>query len=90
MPIVNDPCWVRTLSGASLGFRYEPGSALRAIGVVDEYFALSGDWIAMELDAAQIAQIRFVHQLEVTSMDPYVMFEEASDQVSDPPLPNLG
>ena len=88
MPILNGLQWVRTLNiGEQLGFRYEPGSALKAIGVMDEYFALSNEWVEMKQDSAQMAQFRFPNHLEVTETDPYlygVPLEPDSD------LPNSG
>ena len=70
MSIKNPVRWVRTREGNSLGFLYEPGSALKAEGVENMRFTLNGDWTSLQLDVANVAINKFGTSIEVVAKNP--------------------
>lgn len=72
MSFQNPNQWVRTISGQVVGFRYEPGSGMRANGVKAAYLTISGLWTRMRRDAVKVAKDKFGADLEVVTKRPKV------------------
>lgn len=72
MPFKNPNQWVRTISKQVVGFHYEPGSGMRSNGVKSEYFTISGEWVRIRRDVAQVAKDKFGEDLEVVNKIPKI------------------